>query len=134
MTLVAADPDRVVLERDGLTRTYRLHPVADVTYVDGGDGPVTLTAVPRHPVPVPPRVAGSLLAPLPGAVGRICVQIGQTVAAGDLLLTLEAMKMEHPVHAPEAGVVSDLPVPAGVQVDTGALLAVITPDVPTEGN
>jgi pyruvate/2-oxoglutarate dehydrogenase complex dihydrolipoamide acyltransferase (E2) component len=53
---------------------------------------------------------------------------GQRVSAGDLLLTLEAMKLEHPVHAPAAGIVAELPIAAGAQVDTGVVLAVITPD------
>jgi biotin carboxyl carrier protein len=59
------------------------------------------------------------------------------VAAGDLLLTLEAMKMEHAIRAPEAGVVTELFVTAGQQVEPGAPLAVITPDKPAaeqEGN
>jgi propionyl-CoA carboxylase alpha chain len=38
------------------------------------------------------------------------------------------MKLEHPVHAPAAGVVAEIPVAAGAQVETGAVLAVITPD------
>jgi len=50
------------------------------------------------------------------------------VSAGQLLLTLEAMKLEHPVHAPDAGVVAQLPVRAGSPVDTGTVLAVITPE------
>jgi propionyl-CoA carboxylase alpha chain len=131
--LVSADPERVVLEQGGLTRTYHLHAVDDVTYVDSSDGAVTLTALPRYPVPRPERAAGSLLAPMPGTVGRVSVHIGQVVDRGDLLLTLEAMKLEHPVHAPEAGVVTDLPVQPGAQVDTGALLAVITPATAAEG-
>jgi propionyl-CoA carboxylase alpha chain len=49
------------------------------------------------------------------------------VAAGDLLLTLEAMKLEHPVYAPEAGVVTELPVEIGTQVAAGTVLAVVTP-------
>ncbi|MDI5938456.1 acetyl-CoA carboxylase biotin carboxyl carrier protein subunit, partial [Micromonospora sp. DH15] len=57
---------------------------------------------------------------------RVHVEVGQRVAAGDLLLTLEAMKLEHPVLAPADGVVAELPVPAGGQVDTGAVLAVVT--------
>jgi propionyl-CoA carboxylase alpha chain len=43
-------------------------------------------------------------------------------------MTVEAMKLEHAVHAPSAGVVSDLRVGPGHQVETGTLLAVITPD------
>jgi propionyl-CoA carboxylase alpha chain len=50
------------------------------------------------------------------------------VAAGDLLFTVEAMKLEHAVHAPAAGTISDLRVYAGSQVEAGALLAVLTPD------
>ena len=51
-----------------------------------------------------------------------------TKAAGDLLLTVEAMKLEHAVHAPTSGVVTDLKVEAGTQVEAGALLAVLSPD------
>jgi propionyl-CoA carboxylase alpha chain len=53
---------------------------------------------------------------------------GQRVRAGELLLTLEAMKLEHPVHAPNAGVVASLPVHPGAEVDTGELLAVLDPE------
>jgi propionyl-CoA carboxylase alpha chain len=72
--------------------------------------------------------AGSLTAPLPGAVGRIAVSAGQRVDKGDLLLTLEAMKLEHPVLAPHAGTVADLPVAPGHQVERGTVLAVIAPE------
>jgi propionyl-CoA carboxylase alpha chain len=54
---------------------------------------------------------------MPGAVGRVSVEVGQSVAAGDLLLTLEAMKMEHAVRAPESGVVTELLVEPGRQVE-----------------
>jgi propionyl-CoA carboxylase alpha chain len=60
-------------------------------------------------------------------VSRVHVEVGQRVQVGDLLLTLEAMKLEHPVLAPVDGVVTDLPVPAGGQVETGAVLAVVDP-------
>ncbi len=63
-----------------------------------------------------------------GTVQQVLVVPGQRVAAGDLLLTVEAMKLEHPVHAPADGVISDLRVGAGSQVETGTLLAVLAPD------
>jgi len=69
--------------------------------------------------------AGSLVAPMPGAVGRLAVTVGQEVAAGDLLLTLEAMKLEHTVHAPASGVVTELYVEPGRQVEAGDVLAVV---------
>jgi propionyl-CoA carboxylase alpha chain len=96
--------------------------------VDSREGSVALTELPRFPEPTPDVAEGSLVAPLPGAVGRVMVVPGQRVDAGDLLMTLEAMKLEHPVHAPAAGTVSSLPVAAGAQVETGTVLAVLTPE------
>jgi propionyl-CoA carboxylase alpha chain len=93
--------------------------------VDGPDGAASLAELPRLPLPTATVAAGSLLAPLPGVVTRVHVQVGQRVAAGDPLLTLEAMKLEHPVLAPIDGVVAELPVPTGGQVQTGAVLAVV---------
>ena len=100
--------------------------------MDGPDGAASLTELPRLPLPTAELAAGSLLAPLPGAVTRVHVEVGQRVAAGDLLLTLEAMKLEHPVLAPADGVVTELPVPAGGQVETGAVLAVVDPEEDTQ--
>ncbi len=126
--LVTAAPDRVVLDVDGVRRAFRVHRVGSSVFVDGPDGAASLTELPRLPLPTAELAAGSLLAPLPGAVTRVHVEVGQRVAAGDLLLTLEAMKLEHPVLAPADGVVTELPVPAGGQVETGAVLAVVDPE------
>ncbi|MEH1165795.1 biotin carboxylase N-terminal domain-containing protein [Micromonospora sp. CPCC 205539] len=126
VALVEATPDRVVLDVDGVRRAYRVHRVGSAVFVDGPDGAASLAELPRFPLPTAELAAGSLLAPLPGAVTRVHVQVGQRVAAGDPLLTLEAMKLEHPVLAPTDGVVAELPVPAGGQVRTGAVLAVVT--------
>ncbi|MEV0152570.1 biotin carboxylase N-terminal domain-containing protein [Micromonospora sp. NPDC050686] len=126
--LVTAAPDRVVLDVDGVRSTFRVHRVGSAVFVDGPDGAASLTESPRLPLPTAELAAGSLLAPLPGAVARVHVEVGQRVAAGDLLLTLEAMKLEHPVLAPADGVVAELPVPAGGQVETGAVLAVVDPE------
>ncbi|MDG4806666.1 biotin carboxylase N-terminal domain-containing protein [Micromonospora sp. WMMD1120] len=126
--LVEAAPDRVVLDVDGVRHAYRVHRVGSEVFVDGPDGAAALAELPRLPPPGTAVPAGSLLAPLPGAVTRVHVQVGQRVAAGDPLLTLEAMKLEHPVLAPIDGVVAELPVPTGGQVRTGAVLAVIEED------
>ncbi|WP_433116160.1 biotin carboxylase N-terminal domain-containing protein [Micromonospora sp. CA-246542] len=126
--LVEATGDRVVLDVDGVRRSYRVHRVGSEIFVDGPDGAASLAELPRLPLPTAELAAGSLLAPLPGAVTRVHVEVGQRVAAGDLLLTLEAMKLEHPVLAPTDGVVAELPVSAGGQVRTGAVLAVIGKD------
>ncbi|PHS79664.1 MAG: pyruvate carboxylase [Rhodospirillaceae bacterium] len=61
-------------------------------------------------------------APMPGMVSSIAIEAGQTVKAGDLLLTLEAMKMETSLHAENDGVVKKVHVSAGSQVDAKDLL------------
>ncbi|HEX5240468.1 MAG TPA: biotin carboxylase N-terminal domain-containing protein [Candidatus Limnocylindrales bacterium] len=70
---------------------------------------------------------GELVAPMPGAVVTVHRRLGDTVAAGDPIVTLEAMKMEHVVAARAAGVVSELGVQAGDQVARGQRLAVLGP-------
>ena len=88
-------------------------------------GPVSLTPVPRFTEPGSALAAGSLVAPMPGTVLRIAVEAGATVSAGEPLLWLEAMKMEHRITAPADGVVAELPVAVGQQVEVGAVLAVV---------
>jgi 3-methylcrotonyl-CoA carboxylase alpha subunit len=67
--------------------------------------------------------AASLTAPMPGKVVKVLVEEGQEVEEGQLLLVLEAMKMEQPVSAPHAGVVHSLPFDEGSLVEGGAVLA-----------
>ncbi|MFI5932437.1 biotin carboxylase N-terminal domain-containing protein [Actinoplanes sp. NPDC051494] len=126
--VVHADGSRVDLDVNGIRLTLKVHRVGDVSYVDSPEGSVTLRELSRFPLPAPEATEGSLIAPLPGAVRRVLVVPGQRVRAGELLLTLEAMKLEHPVHAPSAGVVASLPVHPGAEVDTGELLAVLDPE------
>jgi propionyl-CoA carboxylase alpha chain len=131
-TVLAADPDRVVLERAGVRTAYRVHAVGDVSYVDGPGWSVVLSDVNPLPAPGSALPAGSLTAPMPGLVLAVRVAKGDRVDAGQPLLTLEAMKMEHPVLAPAAGTVTELRVAAGSQVDAGDVLAVVEPAVGTE--
>jgi biotin carboxyl carrier protein len=67
----------------------------------------------------------AMRAPIPGLVVKIAVTPGQSVAEGDTLLILEAMKMENELHAPRAGVVHEVRVEAGAQVSLGQVLATI---------
>jgi acetyl-CoA/propionyl-CoA carboxylase biotin carboxyl carrier protein len=69
--------------------------------------------------------SADLIAPMPGAVVTVHVATGDTVAEGDPIVTLEAMKMEHVVAAPGPGRVADLDVAAGDQVTRGQRLATI---------
>jgi propionyl-CoA carboxylase alpha chain len=63
---------------------------------------------------------------MPGAVVRIAASLGDEVKAGQPILWLEAMKMQHQINAPTDGLVTELAVRAGQQVDVGAILAVVT--------
>ena len=63
---------------------------------------------------------------MPGTVLRVKVAIGEHVAAGQPLLVVEAMKMEHVVTAPADGVITELLVRAGTQAALDQVLAVIT--------
>nr|WP_243847559.1 biotin carboxylase N-terminal domain-containing protein [Microbacterium ulmi] len=70
-----------------------------------------------------------LRAPMPGAIVAVHVADGATVAAGDRIVTIEAMKMEHPVTAPHAGILR-IDVAVGDQVRRDQLLAHVTADAP----
>jgi propionyl-CoA carboxylase alpha chain len=126
VALVESTPEHVVLDVAGVRRAFdvAIHPVE--VYVDSALGPVTLRRVPRFVDPSEQVAAGSLLAPMPGSVVRIAVAVGDQVKAGQPMLWLEAMKMQHRINAPADGVVADLPVREGQQIDVGAVLAVVT--------
>jgi 3-methylcrotonyl-CoA carboxylase alpha subunit len=71
--------------------------------------------------------AGSLVTPLPGTVVAVHVRAGQSVARGAALMTIEAMKMEHTVTAPYAGIVERLPFGLADRVTEGAVLVELSP-------
>lgn len=71
--------------------------------------------------------ADTLAAPMPGTVTVVKVAVGDEVAAGQSLLVVEAMKMEHVISAPHAGTVTELDVTIGTTVAMDQILAVVTP-------
>ncbi|MFE6481660.1 acetyl/propionyl/methylcrotonyl-CoA carboxylase subunit alpha [Streptomyces sp. NPDC057757] len=123
--VVHADAALVVLEIDGVQRKFAISRYGDRIHV----GPATLTALPRFPDPTAQQAPGSLLAPMPGTVVRLAegLAAGVTVTAGQPLVWLEAMKMEHKISAPSAGTLSALHAAPGQQVEVGTLLAVVEP-------
>ncbi|GAB7031605.1 biotin carboxylase N-terminal domain-containing protein [Streptomyces sp. NPDC021749] len=133
--VVHAAPHRVVLEVDGVQRTFRITAYGDRVYVND----LALTALPRFTDPREQRAPGSLLAPMPGTVVRVAEGLaeGAAVTAGQPLIWLEAMKMEHRISSPAAGTLTALHAAVGRQVEVGALLAVVdvaaTADVVQEG-
>ncbi|MEW5656447.1 biotin carboxylase N-terminal domain-containing protein [Streptomyces cinereoruber] len=71
--------------------------------------------------------ADTLAAPMPGTVTVVKVSVGDEVEAGQSLLVVEAMKMEHVISAPHAGTVTELDVTPGTAVAMDQVLAVVTP-------
>jgi acetyl-CoA/propionyl-CoA carboxylase biotin carboxyl carrier protein len=121
VSAVAHVGDVVLLDLAGRSTAFRLAPAPDVdraarvAVAHGGAaaGPTTVEA------------------PMPGAVLAVHVASGQTVAIGDPIVTLEAMKMEHAVTATIAGRIGEIAVRAADQVARGQLLAIIEPVVAT---
>jgi propionyl-CoA carboxylase alpha chain len=125
VTVLSASPTRVELDDGGVATPYDVVVGTSTIDVDGPDGPATFEVVPEFVDPADVIAEGSLLAPMPAAVVSVAVESGQQVSKGDVVLVLEAMKMQHTITAPTDGVVSELDVSAGQQVEAGAVLAVI---------
>ncbi|WP_227997387.1 acetyl/propionyl/methylcrotonyl-CoA carboxylase subunit alpha [Nocardia australiensis] len=131
LELIEATPEHVVLavpgERGAVRRHFAVVRYGDLVCVDSPLGPVSVRRLPRFSDPADQVATGSLLAPMPGSVIRLGAEVGSTVEQGQPILWLEAMKMEHTIAAPAAGVLSALNVTVGQQVDVGAVLAVVDP-------
>ncbi|AKJ12455.1 acetyl-CoA carboxylase subunit alpha [Streptomyces incarnatus] len=121
--VVRAGPHLVVLEVDGVERRFTVAAYGDEVHVNS----TRLTALPRFPDPTAQLAPGSLLAPMPGTVVRIADGLteGATVQAGQGLIWVEAMKMQHQISSPVTGVLSALHAETGQQVEPGTLLAVV---------
>jgi propionyl-CoA carboxylase alpha chain len=126
-------PDAIDVEVDGERATARITLDGDHVHVTVGTSTASLELVPRFTVPGPAETVGGFVAPMPGAVLDVRVEPGEAVTAGQTLVVLEAMKMEHHMAAPADGVVAEVRVAAGDQVANGALLLVFEPtDAPEE--
>ena len=82
-------------------------------------------AAPAAPAAAAPVAGEAVTAPMPGNILKVNVSVGQAVKEGDLLLVLEAMKMENEIFAPCNGTVAQVLVQKGATVDTGATMVVL---------
>ncbi|MET7618091.1 acetyl/propionyl/methylcrotonyl-CoA carboxylase subunit alpha [Streptomyces sp. NPDC005408] len=128
--LVHAAEGNVTLELDGVTHRFQYAPSPEGTWL-GRDG--HSWHVQDHD-PVEASLSGAahagadtLAAPMPGTVTVVKVAVGDEVEAGQGLLVVEAMKMEHVISAPHAGTVTELDVTPGSTVAMDQILAVVTP-------
>jgi propionyl-CoA carboxylase alpha chain len=111
---------------DGLRASYRAVRSGLRWTVQGPGGGIDLVELPRFRDPSELDVAGGQTAPMPGKILAVHVQEGDQVTDGQALVVLEAMKMEHTIHAPAGGMVTEVRCAVGDQVDNGQVLVVIS--------
>ncbi len=124
---------RVVVVHEQVTYAFEVAIHEQQVDVDSALGHLALTLLPRFVDPAAVVAQGSLLAPMPGTVIGVRVRDGEEVTAGQAVLVLEAMKMQHTVSAPAGGVVGEL-VAVGDQVAAGDVLAVVSTGPPSDAS
>jgi biotin carboxyl carrier protein len=127
-------PGSVTFCTGGVGRHYLVDRYGSTSFVDGPEGSSVLVEQARFPDAADQLSEGSALAPMPGGVVRVEVAEGDLVEPGQLLVVLEAMKMEHAVHATTAGTVTAVKVTEGDQVETGRILVVVQGDSNVDGD
>ncbi len=116
-----------LLSADSLRRRYRVRVSAHRADVSGPEGQSSFTLRTEDDPDERGGIAGECRAPLPGAVTKVLVAVGDAVAEGDGLVVLEAMKMEHTLRANGTGIVSQVQCAPGQQVDVNDLLVAVEP-------
>ena len=125
LEITVCTADRVDFGQGGLDHSFSVARYGVVRNVDSELAPVRLEELPRFPSTELVESPGSLHAPMPGRVVRVEVTVGDNVRAGQVLVVLEAMKMEHTLRAPHDGTVGEVGCSPGDQVEAGAVLVVI---------
>ncbi|MAM80334.1 MAG: carbamoyl-phosphate synthase L chain ATP-binding protein [Gammaproteobacteria bacterium] len=119
------DADSLSLDIDGKRLNFWVHHRLDEWHIHTSKGDLSLTQLPRYPLQEGEEQRGGLVAPMPGTVLSTEITTGDNVGKGDLLVTLEAMKMEHRITAPRDGKIENVHVAAGDQVETDQLLVTL---------
>ena len=131
VTLTCADGEglsaRVAADIDGVRLAFEVIHDGSAWHVHSTAGAVTLAEVSPFPEIGVEAVVGGQTAPMPGAIRVVAVRVGDTVSAGQTLVVMEAMKMEHTISAPGAAVVAEVRCVVGDQVDNGQVLVVLEP-------
>lgn len=133
--IVALAPDRLTVELNGVTHRFS-HATSPEGIWLGRDADSwhvqTYDPVLASLQGAASAGADTLAAPMPGTVTIVKVAVGDKVTAGQSLLVVEAMKMEHVISAPHSGTVTELDVSPGTTVAMDQVLAVVTPDTDEE--
>jgi 3-methylcrotonyl-CoA carboxylase alpha subunit len=140
--------DQVTLEVGNHKATWKAGKTDNLLHMDNGEqtqkiffervknkrifytesGPVTVEQLDAQHSAAAHPLAGQLTAPMPATVVAILKTVGDTIKTGDCLMVLEAMKMEHSIHAPADGRLTDIFYDIGAQVHEGAQLVALEVD------
>ena len=123
--IFAAGEGAVDVDVDGARVSFEVDQVQDTWFVHGPGGDLELLELPRFPGVDAESLSGGLIAPMPGAVLAVNAAVGDAVSKSQILVILEAMKMEHKIIAPRDGKVAEVHVVVGDQVVNGAMLVVL---------
>ena len=120
-----AEGNLVMVEVDGVGGWFTVRRAGEWALVTGLGRTTVLRVLPRYPDASDHGHDHGLVTPVPGTVTAVLVEPGAHVAAGDTLVILEAMKMEHRIKADEDGVVAEVRVAVGDSVDAHHVVAVL---------
>ena len=118
--IISVDEEHIHCEIDGIAIKAFISCFHDEITINSGSGDLVFKVLPKFIDPNEIIIEGSLTAPMPGKILNINVKKGSSVKAGETLLILEAMKMEHTIKATSDGQVIELYVKTGDQVESGS--------------
>ena len=123
--LLERSDDREVIEVDGVRHGVDVAIDGERVRTRSAAGSVVFTQLPRFEEHDLDNAGGGPICPLPGTVIAVYVQVGETVGDGDVLMVVEAMKMEHKITSTTAATVTDVRFAVGDRVDQGDLLVAL---------
>ena len=125
VTVIDSGYGSVEIDIDGQRSQYTLDKIGEEWLVHSTFCDFEFKELPRYPISSSDDFGGGLVAPMPGAILSIDIKPGDTVKKGDVLVILEAMKMEHRITAPRDGIVGSVQASVGEQVENEQLLVTL---------
>ena len=125
VTVIDSGCGGVEIDIDGQRSQYTLDKIGEEWLVHSTFCDFEFKELPRYPISSSDDFGGGLVAPMPGAILSIDIKPGDTVKKGDVLVILEAMKMEHRITAPRDGIVGSVQTEVGEQVENEQLLVTL---------
>ena len=125
VTVIDSGYGSVEIDIDGQRSQYTLDKIGEEWLVHSTFCDFEFKELPRYPISSSDDFGGGLVAPMPGAILSIDIKPGDTVKKGDVLVILEAMKMEHRITAPRDGIVGSVQTEVGEQVENEQLLVTL---------